>query len=936
MATHRPRIFISYSHLDEAWKDRLVRHLRVFEIEDQLTFWNDRQIEAGDEWLPGIEKELEAADAAVLLVTTDFLISRFIRSQEVPRLLERRAQAGVRIVPVIVKPCNWAEVGWLKALQCRPQDARPLAKGDDNQIEDDLAAIARELRDLLRSSPSRSTPKGVQKPPRISIAKLPATGDKFVARETELGRLDAAWADPRTSLVVLVAAGGVGKSTLVNRWLDRLRDDGWRGAERVLGWSFFSQGTDATGASGDAFVDDALRWLGYTGEPIKSPWEKGQELARRVREARTLLVLDGLEPLQHPPGVQSGRLKDPAIQALLRELQADNPGLCVVTTRIEVADVAGRAGVVSIDLDTLPKEAGAALLAELGVTGKPVELEAAAAEMGGHALALTLLGTYLRDVCGGDVRRRGEVPLLDEESEPGAHARWVMRSYEGWLGDGLERQVLRLVGLFDRPAEAAAVAALRSEPIAGLTEGLGPGDEKRWRQAVARLVRARLVVEQAGGLDAHPLVREHFGERLREEALEAWQAGHARLYEHYRAAAPDLPETLDAMMPLYTAVVHGCQAGRVQEALNEVYGRRILRGSEYFSSKKLGAFGAELTALAGFFDRPWSEPSVRLNPADQAWVLNQAGFVLRALGRLPEAVEPMEAGLELRKRQESWTNAAIGAGNLSELRLTLGEVEAAVGTAAESVELADRSEDAFQRMSKRTTHADALHQAGRREESAAAFVEAEGMQAEREPRHPRLYSLAGYQYCDLLLARAEPEDGSGLDGVQAVAYREACGEVEDRARTALEIAIRNRQLLSIGLDHLTFGRAHLGLALTSAAPDFTAARAHLSRAVVGLRQAAQEDDLPRGLLARAALHRLAGAHDLARADLIEAEDIATRGQMRLHETDAHLEWTRLCRDTGDLAAAREHLAKACALVDATGYERRRREVDWLTRQLDPA
>jgi hypothetical protein len=57
--------------------------------------------------------------------------------------------------------------------------------------------------------------------------------------------------------------------------------------------------------------------------------------------------------------------------------------------------------------------------------------------------------------------------------------------------------------------------------------------------------------------------------------------------------------------------------------------------------------------------------------------------------------------------------------------------------------------------------------------------------------------------------------------------------------------------------------------------------------------------------------------------------------MRLHETDAHLEWTRLHRDTGDLAAAREHLARARALVDATGYERRRREVDWRSRQLEP-
>jgi tetratricopeptide (TPR) repeat protein len=928
-----PDIFVSYNQNDLRWAEWIAWVLEEAGYRVVVQAWDFRP---GGNFVLDMQKAL-LAPHTVAVLSQNYLAAEFAQAEWAAAFREDPTGEKRKLIPMRVGDCKpeglHGPLIYVDLLNLGAAEAKRKV----------LAAFADRAKPKKapafpggRGAPSSEVPFPREIKPEISLAKLPATGDHFVAREAELGRLDAAWADPRTSLVVLVAAGGVGKSTLVNHWLGGLRDDGWRGAERVLGWSFYSQGTDATGASGDAFVDYALRWLGYAGEPIKSPWEKGQELARRVREARTLLVLDGLEPLQHPPGVQTGRLKDPAIQALLRELQADNPGLCVVTTRIEVADVAGRAGVVTIDLDTLPKEAGAELLAELEVAGKPAELEAAAAEMGGHALALTLLGTYLRDVCDGDVRRRHEVPLLDEESEPGAHARWVMRSYEAWLGDGPERKVLRVVGLFDRPADAAAVAALRKEPIAGLTEGFGPGEEKRWRQAVARLVRARLVVEQGGGLDAHPLVREHFGERLREEAPEAWQAGHARLYEHYKAAAPELPETLDAMMPLYTAVVHGCRAGRVQEACDEVYWRRILRGNEHFSWHKLGAHGAELTALAGFFERPWTEPSVKLPPAAKAWLMHEAGFVLRGLGRLPEAVEPTEAGLELRKRQEDWTGAARGAGNLSELRLTLGEVEAAVGIAAESIELADRREDPFLRLVARATHADALHQAGRREASAAAFVEAEGLEAERRPDHPQLFSLRGHQYCDLLFARAEPEDGSGLDGVRAVGYREACAEVEDRAHSALEIAIPNRWLLSIALDYLSLGRAHLGFALTAAAPDFTVAREHLNRAVVGLRQASDETYIPRGLLARAALHRLTGAHDLARADLAEAEDIATRGHMRLYETDTHLEWARLHRDTGDPAAAREHVAQAHALVDATGYERRRREVDWLTKQLASA
>jgi len=77
-----------------------------------------------------------------------------------------------------------------------------------------------------------------------------------------------------------------------------------------------------------------------------------------------LLVLDGLEPLQHPPGPQEGRLREPFLQALLRELAAFNQGLCVITTRVPVTDVADYEGasVQRCDLEHLSSEAGAQLL----------------------------------------------------------------------------------------------------------------------------------------------------------------------------------------------------------------------------------------------------------------------------------------------------------------------------------------------------------------------------------------------------------------------------------------------------------------------------------------------------------------------------------------------------------------------------------------------
>ena len=220
------------------------------------------------------------------------------------------------------------------------------------------------------------------------------------------------------------------------------------------------------------------------------------------------------------------------------------------------------------------------------------------------------------------------------------------------------------------------------------------------------------------------------------------------------------------------------------------------------------------------------------------------------------------------------------------------------------------------------------------------------MQAEAQPEYPRLYSLWGFRYCDLFLSRAEPEAGSGLDGLtgsgsgpeETERFRRTCREVIERARLSLEWAEEaGLSLLTIALNHLTLGRAYFGLALTASGEDRSAGLAQaveqLDRAVDGLRRAGQEQELPRGFLARTALRRFRSDFAGATADLTEALEIAERGPMRLHECDAHLEWARLCRDQGDLAAARRHVARARELVNETGYGRREREVAWLEKTL---
>jgi predicted ATPase len=490
-------------------------------------------------------------------------------------------------------------------------------------------------------------------PEKISVARLPVTGGDVFGREEDIVFLDEAWANQDVNVVTIVAWAGVGKSTLINHWLGQMAPEHYGSAELVFGWSFYRQGTGGgVATSADEFLDAALNWFGDPDPRIGTAWEKGERLAKLVTHRRTLLVLDGLEPLQNPPGPQEGRLREPCLQALLRELAAFNTGLCVITTRLPVADLADheRRSARRRDLEQLSRDAGAKLLRALGVTGHEAELRSASDEFAGHCLALTLLGSYLTDAYNGDIRHREEVSArLAHDVRQGAHARKVMESYQTWFGEGPELSVLRLLGLFDRPADENAIGALLKSPaIPGLTESLTDLRSTEWRTILAKLRRARLLAAEdprnPGHLDTHPLVREYFGEQLRGQRIDGWKECSKRLYNYYRTLASDLPDTFREMEPLFLAAIYGCNAGLYRETLHEVYIPRIQRGDASFAANVLGARGALLSVLVHFFESlRWDSPvetgreEQSLTADDHVFILAEAAInltVTRGMGAL--------------------------------------------------------------------------------------------------------------------------------------------------------------------------------------------------------------------------------------------------------------------------------------------------------------
>ena len=274
-----------------------------------------------------------------------------------------------------------------------------------------------------------------------------------------------------------------------------------------------------------------------------------------------------------------------------------------------------------------------------------------------------------------------------------------------------------------------------------------------------------------------------------------------------------------------------------------------------------------------------------------------------------------------------------------------------IADAGRSVAFADRCGDDFQRMGKRTTHADALHQAGKADESRRLFAEAKTMQAESQPAYPRLYSVPGFRYCDLLLSGAEHaawqvavDPDARIPNLESL--EDACGQVAERATQTLEWAERHEFLLDIALDHLTLGRAALYRALLTANRAMRSsdsdvsdtaiqvpqsAIAHLAAAVDGFRQSGNMTYLPRGLLTRAWQRQLTGDPSGAALDLNEAAEIAERGPMPLHQADILLTRARLFgprHDAGEYpwCSPRDDLAEARSLIEQHGYHRRDQEL----------
>lgn len=925
------KLFFSYSHKDEVLRDTLQIQLEVLRRSGAIATWHDRMIRAGDEFDGAIDQNMQDADVILLLVSPDFLASSYCFDVELKRAMERHEAGTARVIPVILRPCDWQEDTPFKKLLAAPKDGRPITKwpNEDEAFLDVVKQIRAALKAAPTPSPQPKTAVGLHDPaenyrqaftPRSGnlrshsgphvrlcpVAAVCAGGQKsnFQDRTDERASLTKMWDEGMVNLVCIEGIAGGGKSALVSEWMDEMRLAGPARWHRVFEYSF-----DREGPRPDYMIAEAICFFGGDSDWRPGDYETGKKLAKLASATRTLIVLDGLEQVMRPRGRQDGTISQKALQNFIRLLAGDNLGLCVVTTRQRLGDVTSSPGtsVRTISLESLPPDAAAELLFKLKVNGTFDQRNALAKRWKYHCLCLRLLGELISSRYGGNIGMAAEVALFESKDEAEAVSE-LLGHYETWLSGKPALDLLFLIGLFDQAEPEDWIDRLRIPRIAGLTDRLASLSNSQIRDLFAELKAFGLCgVIPAGGrteVDSHPLIRNHFRERLRSENPKAWCEANERLFrEAIRRADIAAPESDAELERLYEAVSFACRAGQYEEALI-VFKRRIRKNTESgvrnFNLREKGAFDTDLRALREFYtDRGvWLTVTDLISPADRAYVAMEAGCDLRAQGNLSDSAEALRIAYELALAAGAMDQASDCAGNRAELETRRCNLCEAEEWAHLAISFADRADDLPRRVVMRGVLGNVLHLQGRLDDALLIFESARLLQFDSGGAKT-LLAMQGFEHAYALLSKGRFVEAMSI------------------AETILKLAKPSEHLF-LGLAHYILGFGGLASQPTSSIATQDDAIVHLDKAWTKILESKRAEYRPRADMARAATLRFTGQVPESIQILAEAIGFAEHHELRLALIDLYIERADARAEIAD-PVADDDLKTARSIHAATPY-----------------
>jgi tetratricopeptide (TPR) repeat protein len=555
--------------------------------------------------------------------------------------------------------------------------------------------------------------------PLICHALQPAP--HFRGRATILNELKQWLVAPVTPARVfsLVAAGGTGKTALVNEALHQATFSGQAG---VFVWSFYE----------DANTDNFLRaaYLYFTGKddaPSGGILERLQMVLQS--DAPHLLILDGLERAQTDEGLRRrGELEDQQLKRLVKSLAGGlGNARALVTSRfplIDLDDFKG-AGHRTVLLDDLDREIAIAVLRDWGVQGDEARLagiiEPLNIQGAYHALSVAALGSYLGNFSG----PMPQFPLADaRDFDPKASRLFRILDQYAKALTPTERDLLARLSLFPRGVKVELLFWIVESggQVAGALIGLS--DQKLVMQ-LERLKKLGLVFAYGEGRDlvysAHPFMRDFFRNLLAAPPQEVHESVRARLAPSLEARPSEKPKD-PAILDQYELLIEETLlAGRMQEAFDLYrYGLgsvRHLRG--------LGETSRCLRILERFAPQDdFSGAVSRLTQRDQSYLTTALGLLAEYVGDLSRARKAQHYNLEMNRQVSDALNQSQGNENLAYLEFCAGDFPLAAEYAQRSVMLAGQDEAPRKIAGKMSRRASALASLGKIEEAKHQFKDA--------------------------------------------------------------------------------------------------------------------------------------------------------------------------------------------------------------------
>lgn len=510
----------------------------------------------------------------------------------------------------------------------------------------------------------------------------PSELPEWAGRVELLGKLDQDYADETVNITGLIGFGGEGKSSIAYRWLTKNALMGNYPPDASFWWSFYEN------RSFEQMVEGLIEYLygeqnlqGITGTAQRVNFIGAMALTRRL-----ILVLDGFEVMQEEEeGDKFGTLPNQDMVRLLELFGQSSQSFCLVTSRVPLMDFINHTAYVQRDVTRLTPEDGRDLLRKLGVDGDDDQLDPIVSDWEGHALTVSLVGSYLgeRGISIEDYNKDifPKVEVYQDEVPRYRQVRRILERYDENLTEA-DKAFLKLFSVFRLPVpESAFGRVFRADTGSTLNTDLHGLDDAQFEGLITHLVERRLIrkAEDKGTItyNAHPLVQRHYRKALEGEHNNTdVQPIHKIVADHYQENAEHkYNPTLDDLKPYIEVVHHLCRAGAYDEGYS-VYRERIDQGDRWVITSVLGAYETEMHLLLEFFPNKdtTQEPQVSKN-SQKRFILHEVGFCLQNLGQLRESAPFYERVIEGDLKDGRHQHASQGYQNLADLYLQLGELE---------------------------------------------------------------------------------------------------------------------------------------------------------------------------------------------------------------------------------------------------------------------